>query len=171
MDCAASLGVETGPVLIQDNEIVDNLADGIYIYDQANVVVTGNSVRANKGRGIFVASDCKRTVENNSTSNNAGGDEEIEPYVEISRKGPQTHLEIPDKILEAVKAQKCTFRVTGPHYVHQAYYDCKTCKFEGNAGVCESCKNKCHKGHDTVYVSTGTFFCDCGSNLDCPASK
>eukprot|EP01122_Echinamoeba_exundans_P006052 TRINITY_DN1632_c0_g1_i2.p2 TRINITY_DN1632_c0_g1~~TRINITY_DN1632_c0_g1_i2.p2 ORF type:complete len:196 (+),score=28.21 TRINITY_DN1632_c0_g1_i2:1224-1811(+) len=171
MDCAASLGVETAPILIQDNEVVDNLADGIYIYDQANVIVSGNIVKANKGRGIFVAGDCKRIVENNSASNNGGGDQEIEPYVSDARKGPQTQLSIPEKVLDAVKIDRCTFLVTGPHYVYQAYYDCRTCKFVDNSGVCESCKNKCHKGHDTIYVATGTFFCDCGTNLDCPACK
>lgn len=47
----------------------------------------------------------------------------------------------------------------------QALYACKTCKIEGEAGVCLACCYACHDGHEVVELYTKrNFRCDCGNS-------
>jgi len=64
---------------------------------------------------------------------------------------------------EAIKNNCCTFVVTGPKFVNQTWYFCKTCGLDGNKGCCQGCANTCHKGHELSEARISSFFCDCGA--------
>ena len=58
----------------------------------------------------------------------------------------------------------CTFTKTGTTYAAQEWYNCETCTFGWNEGVCSVCVNTCHAGHDVSYAGySERFFCDCGA--------
>jgi E3 ubiquitin-protein ligase MYCBP2 len=64
---------------------------------------------------------------------------------------------------DAVRAKVCTFAVTRRNYQAQWIYRCHTCNLVGNYGVCESCKDACHKGHRlSKREFAQAFYCDCG---------
>lgn len=56
---------------------------------------------------------------------------------------------------------ECTFHRSGPFFVDQLYWGCHTCNQPGK-GVCASCKEKCHAGHEFTEPEFGRFYCDCG---------
>eukprot|EP00003_Mantamonas_plastica_P026083 TRINITY_DN523_c1_g2_i2.p1 TRINITY_DN523_c1_g2~~TRINITY_DN523_c1_g2_i2.p1 ORF type:complete len:454 (+),score=160.64 TRINITY_DN523_c1_g2_i2:48-1364(+) len=62
----------------------------------------------------------------------------------------------------------CTFLTTGPNHVVQEFYECHTCKYEVDFGVCVPCAESCHKGHDLSKKMKGTLYCDCGENAHGP---
>jgi ariadne-1 len=58
----------------------------------------------------------------------------------------------------------CTFARWGKTFTAQPYWECRTCGFTTNQGVCEPCKDTCHKGHTLgPRVESTGFYCDCGS--------
>lgn len=62
----------------------------------------------------------------------------------------------------------CTFASSGPKYINQRFYCCKTCKIIGNKGICEVCARKCHKGHDvSLKEKSKRSFCDCCKMCHC----
>jgi len=92
---------------------------------------------------------------------------------------------IPFDVQQCIDKGLCTFLATGPRFCFwQSMYTCHTCQFEGGNvekglvwGFCESCKQKCHAGHEVTLVEKyfqGGFYCDCGdgkifSHLKCLA--
>jgi hypothetical protein len=62
---------------------------------------------------------------------------------------------------------KCTFHTTGRNFHTQTWYYCMDCGLTGNAGMCEPCKDACHKGHNVQVVRTSGFYCDCGDRGMC----
>jgi len=68
--------------------------------------------------------------------------------------------------------KKCTIMCTGrKNYMKQDWFFCKTCDMTENHGVCEVCRDVCHKGHET-YLSKHSpcpFVCCCG-NGECEES-
>ncbi len=65
----------------------------------------------------------------------------------------------------AVADQVCTRAETGQGvYAEQVYYECLTCKLTmkpDGKGICQTCADVCHKGHDLRLAGTGKFYCDC----------
>ena len=57
----------------------------------------------------------------------------------------------------------CTFLLTGPHFVEQDIYHCRTCKLDNKEGVCVVCARTCHEGHDCSFSYRSSFYCDCAS--------
>jgi Putative zinc finger in N-recognin (UBR box) len=64
----------------------------------------------------------------------------------------------------------CTFTSTGSQYIEQHWYFCYTCSFVGSEGVCATCAQVCHEGHDISYSRFSRFFCDCGASSGEPNS-
>lgn len=64
-----------------------------------------------------------------------------------------------------VAPPRCTFLKTGTNYQMQQWYYCDTCGMDDNSnqGVCEPCKESCHKGHALREGRNSLFYCDCGS--------
>jgi len=71
-------------------------------------------------------------------------------------------------ISKLLREKKCTFTATGRNFYKQKWYHCKTCNLERGVGVCESCKDMCHKGHqvEESQKSPSGFFCDCGAGVN-----
>jgi len=69
-----------------------------------------------------------------------------------------------DPLIEmCIIKEACTFSVTGnKSYLLQVWYDCYTCNLRSNFGICQSCANMCHNGHQLSAPKFGRFFCDCG---------
>ena len=65
----------------------------------------------------------------------------------------------------AVAAPRCTFAKSGANYIQQQWYYCDTCDMDENSnqGVCEACKDVCHKDHAVRAGRNSLFYCDCGS--------
>jgi len=68
----------------------------------------------------------------------------------------------PETIEEAHKRQICTFVITGTEYATQEWKQCITCGLAVDYGICLSCAQVCHKGHDVQPARTSSFYCDCG---------
>ncbi len=67
-------------------------------------------------------------------------------------------------IEECILAGKCTFSVSGSKsFLLQVWYDCITCNLVSNFGVCQSCRDSCHKGHEVSAPKFSRFYCDCGA--------
>jgi hypothetical protein len=67
-------------------------------------------------------------------------------------------------IEECILAGKCTFSVTGSKsFLLQTWYDCITCNLVSNFGVCQSCRDSCHRGHEVSAPKFSRFYCDCGA--------
>lgn len=156
-------------IVVEGCEIFHNFSDALHIYQHANVVIRGNSIHDNEGKGLSISSDSERVVEENVVVRNGGGDLCIKPFEEDSNKVQVNGVD--SDIIQAIVERKCTFLTTGAHYAVQPYYDCLQCGFTGGSGICESCKEKCHKGHNTVFIAVDSFYCDCGAHKDCPACK
>jgi hypothetical protein len=60
----------------------------------------------------------------------------------------------------------CSFILTGPHFVHQGIWHCKTCKLDNRMGVCGICARTCHAGHDVELKYEADFYCDCGESFE-----
>jgi HECT-domain (ubiquitin-transferase)/Putative zinc finger in N-recognin (UBR box)/UBA-like domain len=66
----------------------------------------------------------------------------------------------------AVERKVCTFTATDRNYARQQWFNCRTCiPSNAGVGVCPSCKDTCHAGHEVLEAKTsnGPFFCDCGA--------
>ncbi len=52
----------------------------------------------------------------------------------------------------AIQRNECTFKYTGANYHPQMVWRCISCRLtsESNRGVCATCKDKCHAGHELV---------------------
>ena len=90
---------------------------------------------------------------------------------------------IKPEIKKSIADGKCTYNVTKDNFIRQKGYHCVTCYPQiENHSICESCANKCHKGHKLIQlpkiqpeekfkISTKAIetkshmFCDCGANL------
>ena len=70
----------------------------------------------------------------------------------------------PCSIFYSISLDVCTFTHTGKNWRYkQNWYHCRTCKLQGNEGVCSICAKVCHANHDILYAKYSSFFCDCGS--------
>ena len=75
---------------------------------------------------------------------------------------------VPQPILDAIAAQQCTYTATGREFCFQRWYQCLTCGLSGSAGVCVTCAERCHSGHQlSPQVRATGFYCDCGSGAYC----
>lgn len=76
-------------------------------------------------------------------------------------------------VQKASTIEECTFRQTGPSYVKQVWFKCQTCWPSPKApeGVCVTCAEQCHAGHDLRQQKEGGFYCDCGSGAGVPAAN
>jgi hypothetical protein len=73
---------------------------------------------------------------------------------------------IDPRVQQAIKANVCTYAVTGPKYAAQNWYHCYTCNLSGNEGCCEVCARVCHRGHHLSRQKySAQFFCDCGASV------
>ena len=67
----------------------------------------------------------------------------------------------PQMLKKAAQMQVCTSIATGPRTAVQPWYQCTTCQFGPNMGVCETCKTQCHAGHNLIAQPPSSFLCDC----------
>jgi hypothetical protein len=69
------------------------------------------------------------------------------------------------EVRNAIAQNMCTFTVTRREYVSQQYYFCHTCRLAESKGVCVSCLNRCHAGHQVSSrpINSSQFYCDCGA--------
>lgn len=156
---------------ISECEIRDHKSDAIFIHQGADVVLTANKVIDNKCKGICIDSTCPRVLSDNIVAGNLGGDLDLQPYDPEAAFADE--VTISKAILDVINTQKCTYTLTGPHYMVQQWYYCRTCNLVDTEGVCEVCKDTCHKGHDIDYkhVRLGVFYCDCGASLNCKSKS
>lgn len=75
------------------------------------------------------------------------------------------------KVADCLQMGQCTKHLTGSDYMFQPFYKCNTCRwgdeFGNNLGMCRSCRDVCHKGHDTQVCGFLPAFCDCGDSARC----
>ncbi len=75
-------------------------------------------------------------------------------------------------IEECILANKCTFSVSGSkNFLLQVWYDCITCNLVSNFGVCQTCRDTCHKGHEVSAPKFSRFYCDCGAGKSAKKSS
>ncbi len=78
---------------------------------------------------------------------------------------------VPDKVAKLLEMRQCTKNLTGVDYLFQPFYKCLTCKwgeeFGNNLGMCRSCRDVCHQGHETQVGGFLPAFCDCGDSARC----
>ena len=68
------------------------------------------------------------------------------------------------------RRSSCTYGSTKTSFKQQKFYRCYDCFTGDNLGVCEGCKDVCHKGHRVKYEGFMTAYCDCGlktCRIDC----
>ena len=65
--------------------------------------------------------------------------------------------------LECNLSVDCTFKYSGTSHVNQAYYRCRTDNMGHSKCLCGFCVKNCHKGHEYIFYSIGTAYCDCPS--------
>ncbi len=79
-------------------------------------------------------------------------DEELIEVAEVAARNitnPENVVAQDPLIEECILSNKCTFSVTGSKsYLLQVWYDCITCNLVSDFGVCQSCRDNCHKGHE-----------------------
>eukprot|EP01126_Amoeba_proteus_P015785 TRINITY_DN1714_c0_g3_i3.p1 TRINITY_DN1714_c0_g3~~TRINITY_DN1714_c0_g3_i3.p1 ORF type:complete len:302 (-),score=52.17 TRINITY_DN1714_c0_g3_i3:129-1034(-) len=75
------------------------------------------------------------------------------------------------EIEECVRNNICTYTVTKRDFKTQKWFHCFTCGFVDSEGICESCYNVCHRGHELSQEKGGGpesgFYCDCGASGLC----
>lgn len=75
------------------------------------------------------------------------------------------------KVKSCLDLGQCTKHLTGVQFLFQPFYKCVTCRFGeefGNhLGMCQSCRDTCHKDHDTQIGGFLPAFCDCGDSARC----
>lgn len=60
---------------------------------------------------------------------------------------------------------RCSFEYVGQSdRIHQHFFRCLDCCCDDKKLVCRGCAEKCHKGHNIVYVGVMCGFCSCGAN-------
>ena len=55
----------------------------------------------------------------------------------------------------------CSVKFTGRAFAFQSWFFCRTCFRDMQRGVCYTCSQICHQGHDLRYGNDSRFFCDC----------
>eukprot|EP01132_Coremiostelium_polycephalum_P005683 gene5683-7073_t len=55
----------------------------------------------------------------------------------------------------------CTFAKTNRSYTIQPWYECLDCQVK-SVGLCVSCAQVCHAGHQLSEIKNSRFYCDCG---------
>lgn len=81
----------------------------------------------------------------------------------------ETLIAMDPHIENCILQDACTFSVTGNKtFLLQVWYDCFTCNLRSNYGVCQTCANRCHAGHELSPPKFSRFYCDCGG---LPAEK
>jgi hypothetical protein len=89
-------------------------------------------------------------------------------------KKPPTDKEV---VADCVARKRCTRTGTGSKFVVQKWWCCNTCQMtmKSGQGLCESCRDECHAGHDLVLPPANRlnngFYCDCFDRSDCKCSK
>ena len=67
----------------------------------------------------------------------------------------------------ALEEDICSFLLTGPQFVEQKVFHCRTCKLDTRDGCCEICARHCHKDHEVALAYTTSFYCDCCQKDEC----
>jgi len=84
---------------------------------------------------------------------------------------PEVEKSVAQQIKKCIRENKCTILATKRSFEQQAWFKCFTCGFVDNQGICESCANVCHKGHnistDQSIIHSSGFYCDCGLEPSC----
>ena len=62
----------------------------------------------------------------------------------------------------------CSLSFTGRTHEFQAWYFCRTCFRNMAKGVCITCAQTCHDGHDLVFGNESRFYCDCNERNGIP---
>lgn len=71
-------------------------------------------------------------------------------------------------IQRCIQKTICTLAATGTQFEPQKVFQCFSCALDGEVGVCSSCAESCHRGHQ---LDAGrwseAFFCDCALLPSC----
>jgi hypothetical protein len=70
-------------------------------------------------------------------------------------------------VKEMLIKHNCTYHRTARNFSPQFWVQCFTCTLNGNTGICITCANICHKGHQLGVLQYGDFFCDCFESSHC----
>jgi hypothetical protein len=86
---------------------------------------------------------------------------------QLTDTGEQRVLSFPG-LRQCLESHRCSRNVTGKRYEMQAFFRCLQCNFKPskNLGVCASCAEVCHKGHEGLYL-----YAVVGAYCDCPERK
>jgi len=94
------------------------------------------------------------------------GDEEFHEVIDAAKRNicmKSAAIAMDPLIEQCILQDACTFSVTGNKtFLLQVWYDCKTCNMRSNYGVCQTCAQVCHKGHELGPPKFARFYCDCG---------
>lgn len=128
----------TEPKII-DNRIYDGQTHGIEISSMARAVIKKNRIFNNRFRGIEMATGTRVELEDNRIFDNR------------------------DVMSRLVSQGDCLYKFTSfKSYPLQDHFKCLTCSNQETA-ICTNCIERCHRDHQTVFVRTDRFVCDCGA--------
>ncbi|CAL2035194.1 unnamed protein product [Caenorhabditis brenneri] len=150
---------------IEDNEIFDNAQAGVLVLSDASPIIRLNRVHGNKSAGIEVSSkaNCCVVRENRVFRNRFGGVMSASGTF-VSESLNQTYDNM-NLVSKAINQGHCLFTVSGKDfYPMHNFYRCITCNSSERNSICQSCIERCHKGHTVMFLRCDRFYCDCGAD-------
>ncbi|KAL6062233.1 hypothetical protein QOT17_012347 [Balamuthia mandrillaris] len=155
-------------VLLDSNDISKSQHSGIGFYAGCDGVISNNKIYENRYYGIAneLSSDdaekhqeggakqqrkiqVKRNKIYSFQSTCLGGYPCFDVVTYGEDKNEFHEQEQVDPVCKkAISNGLCTFAETGEKFYCQYWWNCKTCNWGDGYGVCYTCKEICHKGHD-----------------------
>uniref|UniRef100_A0A1I7UXF0 UBR-type domain-containing protein n=1 Tax=Caenorhabditis tropicalis TaxID=1561998 RepID=A0A1I7UXF0_9PELO len=155
---------DRGKGTIEDNEIFDNAQAGVLVLSDASPIIRLNRVHGNKSAGIEVSSKGDCVVRENRVFRNRFGGIMSASNTIVSEDHNQVYDNL-NLVSKAINQGHCLFSVSGKEfYPMHDFYRCITCNSSERNSICQSCIERCHKGHVVTFLRCDRFYCDCGAD-------
>ncbi len=162
MECDHGPGCPGTVVQLRHNTIPNPRNHGISLgtpiceSNKTHCIVANNSVDHCRALGILVSMPGQEKSSAVVLEDN-----------QLTDTGEQRVLSFPG-LKQCLESHRCSRNVTGKRYELQAFFRCLQCKLlpSNNLGVCTSCAEVCHKGHEGLYL-----YAVVGAYCDCPERK
>ncbi|CAO4368240.1 unnamed protein product [Caenorhabditis nigoni] len=153
-----------GKGTIEENEIFDNAQSGVLVLSDAAPVIRLNRVHGNQSAGIEVSSKGDCVVRDNRVFRNRFGGIMTASGSNVKETQNQVYDNL-DRVRKAIDSGHCLFSVSGKEfYPMHNFYRCITCNSSERNAICQSCIERCHKGHTVMFLRCDRFYCDCGAD-------
>ena len=128
------------------------------------IVISQNHISHCRGLGLFI------------TRPDSKWSDGVEVLPDNELEGCPDNVPLASRLRDCLERGVCTRNVTGKHFELQEFYRCLTCSLtaKDNLGVCKSCAQVCHAGHQLYLYGRVSAFCDCADKvvankkLECP---